>query len=189
MRLLMMVTAVCLGTLACAPHSAAAMGMLLTSQTARSSAPATAPELAERLRSSDPAVVIAALDDVVVNSVIPEMLVPEVDRLLRQHPSAAVRSAAIEVVSDADNREPLLPALSACLVHANADVRSEAMDVIADTESKVAIDILIAHRASRFADVREEAQDNLELITDKEFTTQAQWQAWWKNARPGFSFD
>lgn len=183
------------------PVDSRAMALLVTSALARVTAPAPQPappaakkppatvaQLAERLRSSDNNVVIAALEEAVQGHAIPVQLVPEFDRILRTHSSVAVRLAAIEATSWADNVGQVLPALGVCLMHANPDVRSEALDVIADTEDKVAIDILIAHHNSAYADVREGVQDNLELITDKEFKTQAQWQAWWKKARANFTF-
>ncbi|MCX7004922.1 MAG: HEAT repeat domain-containing protein [bacterium] len=154
-------------------------------------APKPAGTITERLRSTNNAVVQAALDDALVDDKVPTALLPEFDRILRQHPAVEVRVAAIEAVgmADANSREPLLLALGTCLQHPNEDVRSAAMDVIADTPSKVAIDLLVAQRGSTFADVRDGAQDNLETITEKEFTKQAQWRAWWTTARPTFTFD
>jgi len=180
--------------------SSCAMDMVVTTRQATSSAPlatntpaplAPAPTgtIVERLRSTDSEVVLAALDDALVDDKVPAALVPEFERILKQHPRVELRVAAIEALGTADNRATLLPALGACLQHANEDVRSAAMDVIADTESKVAIDILVAQRASTFADVRDSAQDNLETITGKEFTSQAKWRAWWLVARPTFTFD
>jgi len=186
--------------------SSCAMDMVVTARQATSSAPLTtnaptppAPALApapkpassivERLRSTDNEVVQTALDDALVDNKVPVALLPEFDRILRQHPNVEVRVAAITAVGTVDNRAQLLPALGECLTHANEDVRSAAMDVIADTESKVALDILVAQRGSSFADVRESAQDNLETITEKEFTSQTQWRVWWTIARPTFTFD
>jgi HEAT repeat protein len=185
------------------------MDMMSTSSAARSStsvtttapavtpAPAPAPPppakpagtLAERLRSTDNDVVLVALNEVVQNDNVPAALIPELERIIKQHPDGDVRVAAIETVGMADNRAKMLPAVGACLQHANEEVRAAAMDVIADTESKVSIDILIAQRNSAYADVREAAQDNLEVMTGKEFTNQIQWRAWWTVARPTFSFD
>ena len=154
-------------------------------------APKPADTITARLRSTSNAVVQAALDDALVDDKIPTALLPEFDRILRQHPAVEVRVAAIEAVgtADASSREPLLLALGTCLQHPDEDVRSAAMDVIADTPCKVAIDLLVAQRGSTFADVRDGAQDNLETITEKEFTNQAQWRAWWTTARPTFTFD
>ena len=184
-----------------------AMSTVVTQRQARSSAPLTtnapaaqpapavvpAPKpagtITERLRSTDNVVVQAALDDALVDDKVPAALLPEFDRILRQHPDADVRVAAIEAVGLADNRAALLPALGACLNQADEDVRNAAMNVVADTESKVAIDLLVAQLGSTFADVRECAQDNLEIITEKEFTSQAQWRAWWTTARATYTFD
>ena len=186
-----------------------AMDMVVTTRQARSSAPLTtsapakqpapavvpaakpAGTITERLRSTNNEVVQAALEDALVDDKVPTALLPEFDRILRQHPAVEVRVAAIEAVgmADAKSREPLLLALGTCLQHPDEDVRSAAMDVIADTPSKVAIDLLVAQRGSTFADVRDSAQDNLETITEKEFTNQAQWRAWWTTARPTFTFD
>jgi len=184
-----------------------AMDMVVTARQARSSAPlttiapATSPApavvpvpkpagtITERLRSTNNEVVQAALEDALVDDKVPAALLPEFDRILRQHPVVEVRVAAIEAAGTADNRAQLLLALGTCLQHPDEDVRSAAMDVIADTPSKVAIDLLVAQRGSTFADVRDGAQDNLETITEKEFTNQAQWSAWWKTARPTFTFD
>ncbi len=186
-----------------------AMSTVVTQRQARSSAPLTtsapatppapavvpaakpAGTITERLRSTNNEVVQAALEDALVDDKVPTALLPEFDRILRQHPAVEVRVAAIEAVgmADANSREPLLLALGTCLQHPDEDVRSAAMDVIADTPSKVAIDLLVAQRGSTFADVRDSAQDNLETITEKEFTNQAQWRAWWTTARPTFTFD
>jgi len=181
------------------PGSSCAMDRAVTTRQATSSAPLTtnapppAPAatdtMVERLRSNNDEVVQATLLDALMDDNVPAALLPEFERVLRQHPHADVRVAAIEIVGAADNRAHLLPALGECLKHADEDVRGAAMTVIADTESKRALDILVAQRGSAFADVRDGAQDNLEIITEKEFTSQAQWRAWWTIARPTFTFD
>jgi len=87
-----------------------------------------------------------------------------------------------------NNQSDFLPGLEICLNSSNEDIRDEAIDIISDIESKKAIDILIEALANPYPDVRDEARDSLETITDKSFDCQPRWKQWWKNNRKNFSF-
>jgi HEAT repeat protein len=151
--------------------------------------PPTTAQLIQQLRSSDSNVVLAALDALSDWDAAPSAVVPELTALIKTHTDDNMRMAGINVAEYYDNAYRFIPAFEACLVHPNADLRDAAISAIADIEHKEAIDALIRALGNQHEDVRESAQDALEFFTDQEFTTQQQWQDWWKSNRARFSFD
>jgi len=87
-----------------------------------------------------------------------------------------------------ENQVDFLPGLEICLNSESEDIRDEAIDIIGDIEDKKAVDALIRALGNEHSNVREEAQDSLEMTTDKEFKTQIEWQNWWKENRKEFRF-
>ena len=87
-----------------------------------------------------------------------------------------------------NNQVDFLPGLEVCLNSENKDIREEAVDIINDIENKKAVDVLIKALANEHSNVREEAAWGLEMTTDKEFKSQAEWEKWWKENRKEFRF-
>jgi len=141
-----------------------------------------------KLKSADKNVVIKAVERLgnIDNGSTP--VLNEFRRLLTEHPSTKVKQAVLDESYAFDRRAPMLPGLAVCLKHANEDIRIDSCDMIGDIEKPLSIDILIEGLSNPHADVRENSQDGLEFFTDKEFTTKAQWKAWWDRSRGSFKF-
>lgn len=144
--------------------------------------------LLPKLKSSDKNVVISAVERLgdIDNGSTP--VLNEFRRLLTEHPSTTVRQAVLDASYAFDRRAPLLPGLAVCLKHPDEDIRIDSCDMIGDIEKPLSIDILIDNLDNPYADVRENCQDNLEFMTDKEFATKAQWKSWWDRNRGTFTF-
>ena len=146
-------------------------------------------KLIRQLRSQDKNVVIRAIDELGQQYRASEAVVQEFDRLLRENQGRRMREALLDAIYGFDNQGAFLPGLALCLNDPNADTREDAIDIIADIEKKAAVDVLIENLSNKYPDVRENARDALEMFTDKEFRTQAQWQAWWQRNRATFTFE
>jgi len=87
-----------------------------------------------------------------------------------------------------DNQVDFLSGLEICLDSKNKDIRAEAIDIIGDIENKKVVNVLIKALGNEHSNVREEAQYSLEMLSDKEFKSQAEWEKWWKKNREEFQF-
>ena len=159
-----------------------------TETTAPKAEPGEIDALLLKLKSGDKNVVIKAVERLgnIDNGSTP--VLNEFRRLLTEHPSTKVKQAVLDESYAFDRRAPMLPGLAVCLKHANEDIRIDSCDMIGDIEKPLSIDILIEGLSNPHADVRENSQDGLEFFTDKEFTTKAQWKAWWDRSRGTFKF-
>ena len=146
-------------------------------------------QLVRQLRSKDKNIVIKAIKKAGQQDKAPKSVVREFDRLFRENQGRRMREALLDALYGFDNQGAFLPGLALCLNDPNADTREEAIDVIGDIEKKPAVDVLIRNLSNKYPDVRENARDALEILTDKEFKTQAEWQAWWRKNRATFKFE
>ena len=146
-------------------------------------------QLLPKLKSSDEQTVITAVRRLGnIDNGSTEVLNEFRDLLSAPDRSAAVKVEVLDAAYAYDRRAPLLPGLAVCLKNPDEDVRIDACDMIADIEKPLSVDILIDNLDNPYEDMRESCQDYLEFITDKEFTTKAQWKSWWDRSKATFKF-
>jgi hypothetical protein len=145
-------------------------------------------DVVTRLRSADKQVVLKALFELTGEDTVSDEVRSEYNRLLKVDGWSKVKLEVIGNISLLDNPVPHVQALGKALSDADPEVREEACTVLEDTEHKTSVDVLIDNLSNPYRDTRELCQEALEWLTDKEFRTKAEWQAWWKNARKGFTF-
>ena len=166
-----------------------------SSDTEPAPAPETVPvpkprklDVATRLRSADKAVVLEALSEVCGDETLSTDVASEFNRLLTVQGWSRVKLEILDCLSYLDDGRPHVDALDAALHDPDPDVREEACSVLEDMERKPAVDVLIKNLSNPYADTRTCCMDALEWLTDQEFRTQAEWQAWWQRHRAGFQF-
>jgi HEAT repeat protein len=84
----------------------------------------------------------------------------------------------------------VVDSLGKAIIDEDADIREKAIIAIEDIQDPRVIDVLLEKGLlSEDDNVREDAMDSLQFITDQEFENYEQAHAWWQRNRATFSFD
>jgi len=145
-------------------------------------------KLINQISSKNDAIATRAIDTLGRQDKASPAVVKKYEDMFRNYKNNDRIESLLDAIYLYDNQGAFLPGLEICLTRTNEDIRYEAIDIISDIEKKPAVGVLIRALANKYPDVREEAQDALEFITDKEFKSQERWIQWWNNNKKTFKF-
>lgn len=145
-------------------------------------------QLLQQLRSTNSEEVIDALDALYWMHNVPSSVVPVLSELIKTREDEELLKVAMTVAISFDDAYRYIPAFEVCMSHPDLDVRDGAICLITRFKRKEAIDAIMRGLTNQYENIRECAQDALELLTDEEFTTPQQWHDWWRSKRASFRF-
>jgi hypothetical protein len=148
--------------------------------------PEILPAIEQALKSADEQTRTMALESL---SAIDDSKVAELLNRALNDVSKEVRATALEVTAGHDSESIQLGVLERGITSPYHDVKSEIISMLQDRSDHIAVDILIEGLKDKDPKFREEINESLDFLIEKEFKTYEEAQAWWRANKDKYDKD